>query len=130
MTARPISTSGAAPPSGAYSQGIVARGFAFLSGQGPYDSNGDLVGQTFEAEVRQVFANLEAVAAEAGSSLTNAVRVGVYLSDMSLFDEMDAIYAEIFDVPRPARTTIETRLDEFRIEADAIVTLDEATPIL
>jgi reactive intermediate/imine deaminase len=123
MARREIVTPDAPPPSGGYSQGIVAGGQLFLSGQGPFDRTGALVASSFEAQVRQVFANLEAVAAAAGTSLTDAVRVGVYLDDMATFDEMDALYREIFAEPRPARTTIETPLHGFAIEADAIIDL-------
>ncbi len=118
--------SGAAPkPSGSYSQGIVSGDFLFLSGQGPFDPEGNLVDASFEAQVRQVLANLAAVAAEAGKTLDDAVRVGVYLHDMAEFDEMDAIYRSVFSEPRPARTTIETPLPGFGIEADAVIYLGE-----
>jgi reactive intermediate/imine deaminase len=125
MAKRQIESSNAPAPSGAYSQGIVAGGFMFLSGQGPYDADGQLVNATFEAEVKQVFANLAAVAAEAGKTLADAVRVGVYLHDMATFDEMDAIYRDTFPEPRPARTTIETPLPGFGIEADVVILLGD-----
>ena len=125
MAKRAITTTNAPPPSGGYSQGIVAGDHLYLSGQGPFDTAGSLVNDSFEAEVRQVFANLAAVAAEAGGSLADAVRVGVYLHDMATFDQMDAIYRELFAEPRPARTTIETPLPGFGIEADAIIYLGQ-----
>ncbi len=118
-----VETGRAPEPSGAYSQGIVAGDFLFLSGQGPFDPDGNLVTDSFEAEVRQVLANLAAVAAVAGRTLADAVRVGVYLHDLATFDEMDAIYRDIFDEPRPARTTIETPLPGFGIEIDAVIYL-------
>lgn len=123
MSTDEISSSEAPAASGAYSQGIAAGGFLFLSGQGPYDADGNLVDSSLEAQVRQVFANLDAVARAAGASLRDAVRVGVYLSDLAHFDEMDRVYREIFAEPRPARTTIQTDIEEFDIEADAIVIL-------
>lgn len=123
MTKRELRSTGAPAPSGAYSQGIVAGDFLFLSGQGPFDASGELVNGSFEAEVRQVFANLAAVAAEGGKTLADAVRVGVYLHDLATFDEMDAIYRETFPEPRPARTTIETPLPGFGIEVDAVIYL-------
>lgn len=123
MARERIQASGCPVPTGSYSQGIAAGGFLFLSGQGPFDSDGNLVGDSFEAQVRQVLANLAAVAAEAGRTLDNAVRVGVYLHDMDDFDEMDAVYREAFREPRPARTTIQTPLPGFRIEIDAVIHL-------
>ena len=118
-----ITASGAPAPSGAYSQGIVAGDFIFLSGQGPFDESGAIVEGGFEAEVRRVFANLAAVAGAAGGTLANAVRVGVYLNDMDTFDEMNRIYGETFPEPLPARTTIETPLPGFGLEVDAVLYL-------
>lgn len=125
MAKERVTSIGAPAPSGAYSQGIRAGDFLFLSGQGPFDPDGSLVNDTFEAEVRQVFANLAAVAAESNRSLADAVRVGVYLDDLSTFDEMDAIYRDSFPEPRPARTTIETPLPGFGIEVDAVIYLGD-----
>jgi len=125
MAKQEVNSTGAPPPSGAYSQGIRAGDFLFLSGQGPFDSDGDIVDQSFEAQVRQTLANLTAVAAESGRSLKNAVRVGVYLHDISTFEEMDAIYRDSFPEPRPARTTIETPLPGFGIEIDAVIYLGD-----
>ena len=125
MPKEKLETSDAPAASGSYSQGIVAGDHLFLSGQGPFDPDGNLVDESFDAEVRQVLANLAAVAAEAGKTLADAVRVGVYLHDMAMFDEMDAIYRETFPEPRPARTTIETPLAGFGIEVDAIIYLGD-----
>ncbi|MBT3327827.1 MAG: RidA family protein [Gemmatimonadales bacterium] len=125
MAKQEVNSTGAPPPSGAYSQGIRAGDFLFLSGQGPFDSDGDIVDQSFEAQVRQTLANLTAVAAESGRSLKDAVRVGVYLHDISTFEEMDAIYRDSFPEPRPARTTIETPLPGFGIEIDAVIYLGD-----
>jgi reactive intermediate/imine deaminase len=121
MAKKEVTSGGAPAPSGAYSQGIVAGDFLFLSGQGPFDADGRLIEGSFEDEVRQVLANLAAVAAEVGKTLADAVRIGVYLDDLATFDEMDAIYRETFPEPRPARTTIETPLPGFGIEVDAVI---------
>lgn len=125
MVRERIQASGCPAPTGSYSQGIAAGGFLFLSGQGPFDSDGNLVDGSFEAQVRQVLANLAAVAAEAGRTLDDAVRVGVYLHDLDDFDEMDTIYRGAFREPRPARTTIQTPLPGFRIEIDAVIWLGD-----
>jgi 2-iminobutanoate/2-iminopropanoate deaminase len=124
MSMRAISTPGAPAPSGGYSQGILAEPFLFLSGQGPFDQAGELVDGSIEAQVRQVFANLQAVAEAAGASLAQAVRVGVYLSDLEHFETMDRVYREIFGEPRPARTTIQSDIVGFDVEADAVILID------
>lgn len=123
---RAVRAAGAPAPSGGYSQAIVAGGFLHLSGQGPYDASGALVGEgSIEAQVRQVFANLAAVAEAAGGSLQNAVRCGIYLSDLAHFDAFDRVYRELFSDPMPARTTIQTDLVGFDVEADAVVWLGD-----
>ena len=124
MTIQAVSTSDAPAPSGGYSQAVRTEQLLFLSGQGPFRPDGSLVNDSIEHQVRQVFANLQAVAQAAGGSLSRAVRVGVYLSDLQQFAEMDCVYREIFTEPRPARTTIQSDLVDFDIEADAIVLLD------
>lgn len=125
MTIRPVSSEAAPAASGGYSQAIAAGPFLFLSGQGPFAADGSMVDDSLEAQVRQVFANLDAVARAAGSSLACAVRVGAYLSDLEHFEEFDRVYREIFAEPRPARTTIQSALVGFDIEADAVVLLND-----
>ncbi len=123
MSRTPVLSSDAPAPSGGYSQGIVANGFLFLAGQGPYDAAGTRVGTTISEQVRQVLENLDAVARAAGGSLQNATRVGMYISDMTHFDEMDAEYRRFFSDPMPARTTIQSDLVGFDVEGDAVVVL-------
>ena len=125
MTRKPVLSQEAPQPSGGYSQGIVAGGFLYLSGQGPFDADGNRVGESVAEQVRQVLENLDAVARAAGGSLRNAVRCGMYISDMKHFDEMDAEYRLFFDEPRPARTTIQSDLVGFDVEGDAVVWLGE-----
>ena len=121
----PVLSQDAPPASGGYSQGIVAGGFLFLAGQGPYDPSGNRTGSTVAEQVRQVLSNLDAVARAAGGSLQNAVRVGMYISDMAHFDEMDAEYRGFFSEPMPARTTIQSDLVGFDVEGDAVVWLGD-----
>jgi reactive intermediate/imine deaminase len=125
MSIQEIKTSNAPAASGGYSQAIVADRFVFLSGQGPYAPDGSVVSGSIESQVRQVFANLSAVAEAAGGSLANAVRVGVYLSSLEHFDEMDRVYRQLLSEPKPARTTIQSDLVGFDVEADAVVLLGD-----
>jgi 2-iminobutanoate/2-iminopropanoate deaminase len=118
-----VATNDAPPPAGPYSQGLAVGGLVFLSGQGPFDENGNRVGETFADQVRRTFENLETVAQAAGSSLQNAVRYGVYLRSLDDFAEFNAIAAEYLTAPLPARTTIEAALRGFDVEIDAIVAL-------
>jgi enamine deaminase RidA (YjgF/YER057c/UK114 family) len=79
---------------------------------------------SFAEQAQQTFSNVAALAEAAGCSLENAVRVGVYLRDMSNFAEMDAIYRQFFPEPLPARTTVQSDLPGFEIEVDAILFTD------
>lgn len=123
MSRRPVLSNDAPAPTGGYSQGIVAGDVLYLAGQGPYDAAGERVGKTIAEQVRQVLTNLDAVARAAGGSLQDAVRVGMYISDMAHFDEMDAEYRRFFADPMPARTTIQSDLVAFDVEGDAVVWL-------
>lgn len=123
MTRVPITTADAPAPSGAYSQGVVSTGpLLFCAGQGPYAPDGRLVDDSVADQVRQTLANLDAVCVAAGTSLKNAVRLGVFLSSLDHFAEMNAVLTAYFDgQPFPARTTIETPLRGFDVEIDAVV---------
>ena len=116
-----ISTLNAPPPAGTYSQGIVANGFLFIAGQGPFDLSGNKCPDTFRNEVLMTLNNLESIATAAGTTIQNAVRLGVYLLDMNNFKEMNSIFVEYFKEPYPVRTTIQADLRGFQIEIDAIV---------
>ena len=125
MPRTPVLAEAAPAPSGGYSQAIRAGEFLFLSGQGPFDAAGECVGGSVADQVRQVLQNLDAVARAAGGSLKDAVRVGMYISDMRHFDEMDAEYRRFFNEPMPARTTIQSDLVGFDVEGDAVVWLGD-----
>jgi 2-iminobutanoate/2-iminopropanoate deaminase len=113
-----VRTANAPPPGGAYSQAIRAGDFVFLSGQTPRDLNRQVIGGTFEDQVRKVIENLAAVAEAAGSSLADAVNVRVYLRDWGKFAEMDKVFRDMFPEPRPSRTALVSDLPvEIEIEA-------------
>lgn len=105
---RSIVHTGRAPKAiGPYSQAVSAGGAVYLSGQVGLDpATGELVGGGLEAEARRVFDNLRAVAEAAGASLAAAVRVTIYLRDLSQFALANSIMAEYFSEPYPARVTI------------------------
>jgi reactive intermediate/imine deaminase len=121
MPKKPVTSSAAPPPGGAYSQAIVAGQLVFLAGQGPFQPDGSKVEGSFEDQARQTFRNLAAVAEAAGASLADAVRVGVFLREMENFAAMNEIYQEFFPDPLPARTTVQSDLPGFEIEVDAVL---------
>ncbi len=118
-----VRTPAAAQPGGAYSQGIVAGGFLFVSGQGPFDANGALVGQSLADQARATFANIRTIAEAAGGRLEDAVRIDAYLSDMDDFPVWDAVCAETFAKPYPTRTTVGSPLVGYDVEINAIIWL-------
>jgi 2-iminobutanoate/2-iminopropanoate deaminase len=95
------------PPVGPFSTAIKNGELIFVSGQVGVDpATGKLAGTDIEAQTEQVFKNLTAVLSACGRTFDDAVRVGVYLTDMNHFARMNAIYAKHFSLPFPARTTI------------------------
>lgn len=106
MSLRAIRSEKLAPPVGPFSQAVDSGSLIFLSGQVGLDSAGKLVGGGIAAEAEQIFRNLEAVLDAAGKSFADVVRVGVFLTDMSDFAALNAVYAQHFEQPYPARTTV------------------------
>jgi 2-iminobutanoate/2-iminopropanoate deaminase len=108
---------------GPYSQGIIANGFVFCSGQIPIDpATGELNTGPIEEQTRQVLKNVSAVLEAAGSSLDEAVKCTVFLQDMNDFGRMNAVYAEFFKAPSPARAAVQVaRLPrDVKVEIEAI----------
>jgi reactive intermediate/imine deaminase len=92
---------------GTYSQAIRAGNTIYLSGQIPLDPKSmQLVTGDTRAEIARVFDNLAAVAAAAGASLDDAVRITVYLTDLKNFALVNEVMAEYFKEPYPARAAI------------------------
>jgi 2-iminobutanoate/2-iminopropanoate deaminase len=108
MTRSPIHTANAAPPAGPYSQAIRAGDLLFVSGQLPLDSNGALVGAgDIKAQTRRALDNIAAILREAGSSLEQVVKTTVFLTNLDDFAGMNEVYADVFQPPYPARSTVE-----------------------
>jgi 2-iminobutanoate/2-iminopropanoate deaminase len=96
------------PPVGPFSPAVRSAGLVLFSGQvGQDPKTGKLVEGGVEAEARQTFRNLEALLEAAGKSFGDVVRAGVFLTDIGDFAAVNAIYAEHFALPYPARTTVE-----------------------
>jgi 2-iminobutanoate/2-iminopropanoate deaminase len=122
---RPVTADGAPQPAGPYSHAIRTSGpLLFLAGQAPTDpATNQLVGGPIERQATQVLDNLRAVAEAAGGRLEDAVRVGVFLADMSDFAAFNEVYRRYFKSSYPARTTVQSDLPGFAIEIDAVIAL-------
>lgn len=122
MPKRAVMTDRAAPPGGPYSHAVVAGDTVYLAGAVPALPDGTRVTGSFAEQAHAAFRNLAAAAEAAGSSLDQAVRVGVYLRDLGDFAELNRIYAEYVKGDNlPVRTTLPVPLLDFDIEIDAIL---------
>jgi 2-iminobutanoate/2-iminopropanoate deaminase len=106
-----------------FSAGMRANGFVFSSGQvGTDPRTGQVAGLDVASQTRQAIANLSAVLEAGGSSLSRLLKTTVFLSDMRLFEDMNAVYRELIPEPRPGRSTVEARLarPELLVEIEGI----------
>ena len=126
MQRKPIATGAAPAAIGTYSQAVSAAGFVFLSGQIPLDAaTMEIVDGDFEARARQVFDNLAAVADAAGGSLDDIVKLTIFLTDLGNFAAVNAVMADYFSEPFPARAAVGVAAlpKGADVEADAILLL-------
>ena len=120
-----IATTEAPAAVGPYSQAIAVGNLVFCAGQIPLDpTTGNLIEGDVTAQTRRVIENIKAVLAAAGATLDDVVKSTVFLLDMNDFAAMNAVYAEYFASPFPARSTIQVaRLPkDARVEIEVIAT--------
>jgi 2-iminobutanoate/2-iminopropanoate deaminase len=122
----PVTTTDAPAAIGPYSQAIRHGGLLWCSGQLGLDPRkGTLVGDDTAVQARQALANLDAICREAGTGLSKALRCTIYLVDLNDFALVNAIYADRFEAPFPARATVQVAAlpRGARVEIDAVVAL-------
>src|SRR6478752_1976166 len=103
----PINAPSAPAAIGPYSHAVRSGPLLFCSGQIPLDpASGEIVGTTAAEQARQCLLNLTAVCEAAGASLQDAVRVTVYMTDLSAFAEVGEVYASFFPDAPPARVAV------------------------
>lgn len=101
-----IATTKAPGAIGPYSQAIDAGAFIFISGQIPVNPETGNIPEGITAQTAQSISNIKAILAEAGLSVDNVVKTTVFLADMGDFAAMNAVYAENFTAPFPARSAV------------------------
>ena len=102
-----ISTTKAPAAIGPYSQAIQVGNLVYTSGQIPIDpATGVFVEGGIQEQTRQSLTNIKAILAEAGLDMSNVVKTTVFLADMNDFADMNAVYAEFFAEPYPARSAV------------------------
>lgn len=128
MSKQVIHTNAAPAAVGPYSQAIAAPAgkIIFLSGQiGLVPETGVMVSESFEPQVRQAFANMQAVIEAAGGRLENIVKLTLFLTDLKQFPVANSIMAELLPEPFPARSTVGVsslpKDAQFEIEATIVV---------
>lgn len=127
----PVKSDRAPAAIGSYSPGMAAGGLVFLSGQIPLNpATMRVVDGDFAERARQVFRNLAAIAEAAGSSLDDAVKITVFLTDLENFASVNAVMEEFFAAPYPARAAVGVAAlpQGVDIEADAILVPRVAGP--
>ena len=102
-----VSTTNAPAAIGPYAQGMIVNNLFYSSGQIPLTASGELVDGDIEVQTNQVFENLKAVLAAAGSSLDQVVKTTVFMKDMNDFAVMNEVYASHFGAHKPARSAVE-----------------------
>ena len=124
----PVTAPGAPDAVGPYSHAVRSGGVLYCSGQVPLDpETGKLVEGSIGDQTRRCLVNLQLVCAAAGAELSDAVRLGVYVTDMGTFPEVNEAYASFFGAAPPARSTIGVAALPLgaRVEVDAIVAMPD-----
>lgn len=126
MPKQQITATTGASPMGAYSQGLRAGDFIFVSGQGPIDpATGKIVGETIEEQTARTLDNLKAILEAGGATMADVVKVTAHLTDLSNFAAYNKVYATYFPDPKPVRTTVGSQLLGMLVEIDAIAYVGE-----
>jgi 2-iminobutanoate/2-iminopropanoate deaminase len=123
-TPRFINPPDAPKPAGPYAPGVAYERLLFVSGQGARDPKTEqMVGPDVESQTEQVLKNIQTILQAGGSDLQYVLRCGVYLTDMSEFAKMNAVYARMFGGHTPARTTVQVSAlpaEGLRVEIDCV----------
>ncbi|WP_028394130.1 RidA family protein [Bacillus cihuensis] len=117
-----INTTNAPSAIGPYSQCVVSKGIAFVSGQLPVNAEDNTIPEGVTEQTKQSLKNIKFILESGNYSLDDVVKVTVYLKDMNEFGAMNEVYGDFFQDPYPARVAVEVaRLPkDVRVEIDAI----------
>jgi 2-iminobutanoate/2-iminopropanoate deaminase len=122
-----VSTDNAPKAIGPYSQAVVWKGIAYLSGQIPLNpANNQLLEGDIGAQTERVLENLKAVLEACGASLESVLKTTVFLKDMADFPKMNEVYGRYFATNRPARSTVQAA----KLPRDVSVEIDAIAAVL
>lgn len=128
MSKSVIQTNDAPAAIGTYSQAVKAGSTVYLSGQIPLvPSTMEVVSEDFEAQAVQVFENIQAVVKAAGGSMSNLVKINIFLTDLGQFAKVNEVMARYFKQPYPARAAVQVSAlpKAVQIEIDGVMVLPE-----
>jgi 2-iminobutanoate/2-iminopropanoate deaminase len=123
-----VTASGAPEAVGPYSHAVVSNGLVFCSGQVPLDPDtGQLVEGSIGEQTKRCLENLSVVAAAAGAQLSDAVSMGIYVTDMGTFKDVNEAYGAYFESEPPARSTVGVAALPLgaQVEIDAVIALPD-----
>ena len=123
-----VTAVGAPDAAGPYSHAVVSNGLVFCSGQTPLDPDtGQLIEGSIGDQTRRCLENLSVVAAAAGAQLSDAVRMAIYVTDISVFKDVNEAYGAYFESEPPARSTIGVAALPLgaQVEIDAVIALPD-----
>lgn len=125
MNRKIIATPAAPAAIGPYSQAVQAGNTVYLSGQIGLDPITMQMADGIDAQIVRVFENLKAVSEAAGTSLNDAVRVTIYLTDLANFAKVNEVMAQYFTAPYPARAAVGVKAlpRDALVEADAVLVI-------
>ena len=125
---RTVTADGAPAAAGPYSHAVISNGLVFISGQVHVDPNtGQLVEGSVGEQTNRCLENVAIVAAAAGAQLSDAVRMGIYVTDMGTFKDVNDAYATYFESDPPARSTVAVAGLPLgaQVEIDAVIALPD-----
>lgn len=116
-----IATKNAPSAVGPYSQAVMVNGTLYVSGQIPFvPETMTVAGPDIKSQTKQSLMNILGIVEEAGLTKENIIKCGVFMQDLSMFSEMNEVYAEFFGNHKPARFAVEVR----RLPLDVLVEID------
>lgn len=124
MSKQVISTIQAPQAIGPYSQAVWAGDLLFISGQiAMSPETGEIVSSGFDAQAKQMFANLRAICEAAGGTLDDIIKINLYLTDLANFSAINNMMAELFTTPYPARAAVQVSAlpKQALVEAEAVM---------
>ena len=126
MQTKIISTENAPAAIGTYSQAVQAGNTLYISGQIAINPATGEMQNGIDAQIEQVFTNLQNICLAAGATLNNVVKVNVFLTDLAYFGKVNAAMEKFFQKPYPARAAVQVSKlpKDALVEADAIAVVD------